>query len=388
VTFPTYSDDFFSEEFMLDPHPHYRAMRDLGPVVHLESCDVLALSRFDDVKAALVDHETFISGKGTALDDNINELIKGGTIVSDGETHARQKRVTLTALSAKAMQSCHEQLQTAANEIVDMLLERGTCNLTELTHHLPVAVISSLVGLPEGGREKMLDWSHAAFNSFGPMNERALATIGDAAGQVEYAMSITDRSVVTPGSFADHVFDCADNGEIEREKIPNMLLDFITPSLDTTIHGMGWLLYYLAQSPQSWAEIRADRSLIPNASQEALRMEAPIRFFSRVTSRDADVSGVTIPADTRVMTVFSSANRDERYFDSPDTFDIHRSNASHQLSFGFGKHICSGRHLALLEMQCILDAMADRITTIEGSEMKLGMNNCLYGIESMELAFT
>jgi cytochrome P450 len=166
-----------------------------------------------------------------------------------------------------------------------------------------------------------------------------------------------------------------------------MLLDFITPSLDTTIHGMGWLLYYLAQSPQSWAEIRADRSLIPNASQEALRMEAPIRFFSRVTSRDAEVSGVTIPADTRVMTVFSSANRDERYFENPDTFDIHRPNASHQLSFGFGKHICSGRHLALLEMQCILEAMAERITTIEGSNMKLGMNNCLYGIESMELRF-
>ena len=135
-----------------------------------------------------------------------------------------------------------------------------------------------------------------------------------------------------------------------------------------------------ARHPDQWDELRADRSLIPSAFNEVLRLHAPVHHFIRHTTADVDVAGVALAAGTRVLVMYGSANRDERRFPDPDRFDIHRRANGH-LAFGRGVHLCAGMHLARLEGHALLDALADRVARFElASEPRWTPNNTLHGL--------
>jgi cytochrome P450 len=165
-----------------------------------------------------------------------------------------------------------------------------------------------------------------------------------------------------------------------------MLIDYIAPSLDTTILGSGHLLYELGRHPAQWELLRTRPELIPRAVDETLRMHAPVRAFTRFAASDYQVDGFTLPAGERALVLFGSANRDERRYSDPDRFDITRDARDH-VGFGFGVHRCAGAFLAELEMESLLRAMVAHVTTIEVSEPRVLMNNVLHGYESFSAAF-
>ncbi|MGF2943593.1 cytochrome P450 [Mycobacterium sp. Lab-001] len=134
------------------------------------------------------------------------------------------------------------------------------------------------------------------------------------------------------------------------------MIDYLAPSLDTTISGIASALALFAAHPDQWRALRAEPALVSNAINEVLRYEAPLRAFSRKLLRDRAVAGIELPAGARVLVIYASANRDEREWPDPDTFDIHR-DANRQLGFGHGTHACAGQGLARLEIQAILTAL-------------------------------
>src|SRR5262249_11101888 len=155
----------------------------------------------------------------------------------------------------------------------------------------------------------------------------------------------------------------------------------------TTILGLGHLLFQLGRHPEQWAMLRADPELVPRAIDEALRLDAPVRAFSRYARVEYVVgASVTIPAGDRVLVLFASGNRDERRYPDPDRFDLTRDARDH-LGFGHGVHRCAGSHVAQLEMQAILRAMARRVRTIEIGDAELGRNNVLYGYRAFPAVF-
>ncbi|MEX0283707.1 MAG: cytochrome P450, partial [Paracoccaceae bacterium] len=133
-----------------------------------------------------------------------------------------------------------------------------------------------------------------------------------------------------------------------------------------------------------WDMLKADPSLIPAAINEALRMDAPIRSFSRYVREDANLGEVELKAGDRLIVLYGSANRDERHYDDPDRFDITRNNRD-QLAFGYGLHTCGGMHLARLEMTALLEAMLEKIDHFETSDPVIEMNNTLRGFESLQM---
>jgi cytochrome P450 len=141
----------------------------------------------------------------------------------------------------------------------------------------------------------------------------------------------------------------------------------------------------LATHPEQWATLKADRSLIPNAFNETVRLESPIRAFSRVATADTSIGGYDIDAGARVMILYASANRDERFFDRPDEFDITRPNASGHLGFGYGTHGCAGQGLARLEAQAVLQALVTQVETIELGQPVRGMNNLICAWASLPM---
>ena len=144
-------------------------------------------------------------------------------------------------------------------------------------------------------------------------------------------------------------------------------------------------LYLFATHPQQWRMLKDDRSLLNNAVNEVVRYEAPVRAFARHASRDTEIAGVRIPAGARVLVMYASANRDEREWDDPDTFDIRR-DANRHLGFGQGAHACAGQGLARLETSAMLQALLDRVDRIElAGEPTWALNNIIRRHERLPL---
>jgi cytochrome P450 len=188
------------------------------------------------------------------------------------------------------------------------------------------------------------------------------------------------------GCFGARIQRAAERGEIERARCPSLFVDYLGPSLDTTISGIGNAVWLFATHPDQWELLRAEPQRIKAAFNEALRLESPISGFTRVARVDAVVGDVTIPAGSRVLVSFASANRDERRWDDPERFDITRESAG-QLAFGHGEHACVGMGLARLEGAAVLRALVERVEHIElAGEPERKLNNLIRSFRSLPVA--
>jgi len=386
MAFAESDTDLFTEEAIRDPHPLLRRIRDLAPVVWLPAHGVFALARYDDVLTALRSDDVLISGRGVALNDFLNGVPARTSIASDGDLHRQRRGVVIKPMMPRALASVKPELDARADSLVaDLIARESFDGMTDFARHLPVTIVSHLVGLPEAGRERMLDWSAATFNALGPANARAQAAFPVLAEMVRYAADL-DPDALTPDGWAAQVFAAAREGRVDPEDTQGLLLDYIGPSLDTTLLAAGWMLYLLGTHPDQFDLVKANPELIPSAVYEALRVESPVRAFSRFAQGPYEVGEVTIPAGERVLVLYGAANRDERHYSNPDRFDVTR-NARDHLGFGSGPHRCAGGHLAQLELEALLGAMVTRVRHIEVGEPQALMSNMLHGLKSFRAAF-
>jgi cytochrome P450 len=141
--------------------------------------------------------------------------------------------------------------------------------------------------------------------------------------------------------------------------------DMVVGGVETTTHLVGNLFYEVLRTPGAYEQLRADRSLVPNAVEETLRIRGPVQVLFRIPKEDVEVGGVGIPAGSLVALGYASANHDETVFEDPDDFVADRADvAKRHLGFGFGIHLCVGAPLARLELACALDAVLDRIPSM------------------------
>jgi cytochrome P450 len=382
---PVYDGDLFSDEGITDPYPHYRALRELGPVVYLTKQAVYALPRDAEVREALMNREVFLSGRGVGFEPQVNEVVAGNTLCSDSPLHDRLRRLLNACLMPKALARFKEEFRDRADSLVERLAAAGTFNaVKDLAVYLPTTVVTTLVGLPEYGRERMLEWASSAFNVLGPGNDRLLGAIPDMQEAVAYAANPATHADLRPGSWAHFMREACEGGVISQKELSMILLDFIGPSLDTTINATSSLVWLFGQHPQEWERLRGQAELVKSAINEVLRMESPIRAFTRYVAADHEIGGVVLPKGTRVLILYASANRDERKWKDPERFDITR-RAADQLAFGTGAHVCAGQHLAKLEMTALVEALVKRVKRFSVSEPLWVRNNLLRGLGSLQV---
>ncbi|MGY4483696.1 cytochrome P450 [Bradyrhizobium sp. LM3.2] len=381
----SYDVDLYSDEVILDPYDHYRAIRELGSVVYLPKHNLWAMSRHADVKAALLNHELFSSAKGVAANDVLNTAGLGNTITSDPPDHTRMRAIIREPLTVPALRKISASVKDEAEAVVERLVRLGEFEvMSELAQYLPVTIVSRLVGLPEEGRGNMLKWAGATFDALGPMNGRAQAAMPKIEELHAYCRNPATIGSLRPDGWAAAIWRAAERGDIPRDKCPAMMRDYISPSLDTTIFATGNIVRAFARFPDQWDLVRRDWSLISGAINEGIRWESPVRGFTRVLTRDAEFDGVELPAGTRMLLLYASANRDERAWKSPEIFDVRRDTRDH-IGFGFGPHICVGMHLARLEITCLLQALAKRVTRFVIRDEQWGINNALRGLKTMHV---
>lgn len=386
---PHYEPDIYSDENIRDPYPHYKAMRDLGPLVYMPAYDLYALTRYAPVRQALTNADSYLSGKGVAGFKWPAHIDVSNSLASDEPLHTRFRKIVGAPLAPPALVPLTERIETAAFDLIKRLVEKGEFDgMTSLAQYLPVTIVSSLVGLPEQGRERMLDWAAAAFEVLGVDNHRTKAAMAEVGAMVHYVQTQCAPDTVAPGGWASEIWDAVARGDLTPQEGGILHIDLLAPSLDTTIFATGHLLNFLGQNPDVWRRLKAEPSLVSAAIEEAVRLESPIRAFARVANGDQDIEGAVLPGGARTLVMYASANRDERRWEDPERYWIDRPYLNTHLGFGGGRHACAGMHLAKLEMRSLLKAMITLVDDIEVGTPVTRLNNVLRGFESLPMKFS
>lgn len=391
-TAPCLSIDPFDEAFLADPYAHHDALRDAGPVIWLEAWQCFGLARHAEVQAALKDHETFVSGRGVGLADFAREepwRPPSLLLETDPPVHDRTRAIMNKVATLASLREVRAAWLATANALVDALIVRRRFDaVTDLAEIFPLSVFPDLVGLMDEGREHLLPYGMATFNAFGPRNALFEATNATAAPTAAWIARACERANLKPGGWGWAVYEAADRGECSEDEAARLVRSFLSAGLDTTVNGIGHLILALATFPGQWDKLRARPELVKRALDESLRWDSTAQTFFRTTSRQTEVGGVTIPADSKVILFLGAANHDPRKWENPNQFNIERATSGH-VGFGFGIHQCLGQMVARLESEVLLEAMIPRVHAMHlTGEPIRRLNNTLHALASLPIEMT
>ncbi|MFI8093017.1 cytochrome P450 [Streptomyces sp. NPDC086080] len=370
---PTSDVDLFADDVVLDPYPVHAELRERGPVVHLPQNDVYALTRYDVVRDALADWESF-SSASIAFNPMANEALTGTSLASDPPVHT-QLRATLTEnLSPRALRGLKGGIEAKADALVASLVEKGSFEAIDaLARAFPLEVVADLIGFTGHVRDNMLRWGQAAMQVLGPMNQRTAENFPIAGELYAWCSQVTAEDLAE-GSVGRGIFDAEARGAIPPNTAGHIIHQYLGAGVDSTIAAIGNIVALFAQHPDQLALVRANPSLVPAAFNEVLRFWGPINTWGRLATKDVEVEGVLIPAGSQVAVLLGAGNRDPRHYDNPDAFLVERNPVDH-LAFGYGPHGCAGQGLARLEAHAVIEALSRRVERlVAGPEVRIPSN--------------
>ncbi|GAA5170701.1 cytochrome P450 [Pseudonocardia eucalypti] len=385
--------DPFDTEVLADPLPFQAKLRDAGPVVYLSRHRVYGMGRHAEVLAALRDWQGFESGAGVGLANFRTEppwRPPSLLLEADPPRHDAPRRVLSGLLTPRALRGLREDWRAAAEALVDELLAAGPelDAVPALAEAFPLRVFPDAVGIPMQGREHLLPYGDFLFNAFGPPNELVLAGRDAAAGHAAWVNEQCRREALADTGFGARIWAAADRGELTHEQAPLVVRSLLSAGVDTTVHGLAAVLHALASHPDQWARLRERPQLARVAFDEAVRWASPVQTFFRTATSDIRLGDTVIPSGEKILMFLGSANRDPRRWAEPDRFDLSRDPSGH-VGFGFGIHQCVGQHVARLEAESLLTALAARVRTIEPlGPGRRHLNNTLRGWSSLPLRLT
>ncbi|MFE9923071.1 cytochrome P450 [Streptomyces sp. NPDC005774] len=374
MTPPPASDvDLFADDVLVDPYPVYAELRELGPVVHLRKNDVYALTRYDVIRDALADWESF-SSTSIAFNPMANEAITGTSLASDPPVHT-QLRATLTEnLSPRALRGMKGQIEAKADALVAELVEKGSFEAIDaLARAFPLEVVADLIGFEGHVRDNMLRWGQAAMQVLGPMNQRTAENF-PIAGELYGWCSEVKAEDLAEGSVGRGIFDAEARGTIPPGTAGHIIHQYLGAGVDTTIAAIGNVVALFGSHPDQLDLVREDPSRVPAAFNEVLRFWAPIHAWGRRATKDVDIDGTVIPAGAQIAILLGAGNHDARHYENPDSFLVERNPVDH-LSFGYGPHGCAGQGLARLEAHAVIEALSRRVKRlVVGPEVRVPSN--------------
>jgi cytochrome P450 len=357
--------ELFGGHFMspvVDPYRVYAELRRSEPVKRLQlpMHPGYLVTCYDDVRAVLSDGALYSSRSNA----NGIDLVMGKTILEmDGIEHRRHRNIIAPAFVPKALKGdLPRVVQQLAHDLIDRFAREGRAELvSQFTFTFPLRVLAHIIGVPIDDFHQFHHWALDVIG-FADNPPKALESRQKL---LDFLRPIMKMRKAEP---RDDLMSVLAHAEVEGERltdeeIQSFLLLLLPAGSDTTYRLIGIALLALATHPEQLEAVRADRSLIAWALEEALRWEAPVQYASRETTAPAQLRGVELPAGAQILVALGSANRDEGRYAEPQRFDINRRADDH-LAFGFGRHFCVGSHLARLEATVALNALLDRLPNL------------------------
>lgn len=375
-----------SDEVAADPHALYKVLRADHPVHYDESIDGWLVSRHADVGACYRD-PAFTTKN---YEWQLQPVFGRGLLQMDGREHARKRALVTPHFRGPGAKRWDSVIATNAARLIGGLVEKrvvlmadqlsGEVDLCkEFANELPISVIADVLGLPESDIPQFFAWYTAMIGFLSNLaKDPAVAAAGvQAKAELDaYLTPLVAERRVNPGEDLISAMCTAvvDGESLDDEEVRTHVTQLLVAGAETTDKTIGNLFCHLLSEPSRWAEVLADRSLVVPAIAETLRLTPPSQMNARVLSEDVEVAGQPIPAGSTVTLVIASANRDERRFDHPDEFDLHRKDLDaerafvggvDQFAFGSGRHFCLGAMLAKAELETTLSTFLDRFPDLK-----------------------
>ncbi|HKY16144.1 MAG TPA: cytochrome P450 [Microthrixaceae bacterium] len=349
-----------------DPYPTWSRLRDEAPLYWNEEHGFWALSRWDDVRPALVDWETYRSGRGTVL-----EIVKAGVeippgiiLFEDPPIHDAHRAVMSRVFTPRRMLDLEPLVRGYAVKALDALLGRDEFDIiADFGVELPLRTIGYLFGIPETDQDEYRKATDDAITTDGTPIEfdqssfdAVLAVLVD---YVEWRSKNPGDDLMTELLNAEVDEPDGSRRPLTRDEVVTYASMVAGAGNETATRLIGFTMQLLAQHPDERRLLVEDPSLVPNAIEEILRLESPSPAQARWVQHDVEVHGTTVPGGSIMLLLNGAANRDERHWTNPTQLDLHRDEGPH-LSFGYGLHFCLGAALARLEGRVALEEILRR----------------------------
>jgi cytochrome P450 len=324
-------------------------------------------------------------------------------VALDAPIHPQYRRLTQEWFMPKNLRQLEDEIGALAKTTVDRLVDAGPeADFVPLVSApYPLHVVMQILGVPEEDEQRMLFLTQQMFggqdedlNKTGMANMTAeqitQLVVGAVADFEAYFARLAKEKRGNPtADVASIIANAKVDGEYLNDRdMAGYYIIVASAGHDTTSASTAGAMMALAQDPEQFARLKADRSLLPGIVEEAIRWTTPVQHFMRTAAEDVEIGNVQVKKGDWLMMSYISANHDERIFDNPRKFDAARSPNRH-LAFGAGAHQCLGLHMARLEMRILFNELLDRIETIElAGEPKRAKSSFVGGLKTLPLRYT
>jgi len=352
----------YDPEFRADPFPTYKTFRDECPVGRVtEHGGFWAVSRYEDVFKVARDHETFISGEGISIPPMPFEG-RALPMEADPPEHDALRKLLVPFLAPRAVAELEPMIRKTAKDLISSFIEKGEADLSEeFAKPLPTVVICRFLGIdPDEG-----DFQAWAETIVYDRNDDQAGI--DAHGKiVEFFRELLPARRAHPG---DDIVSKLAQAEIDGEPLSDdVILDYcwfmVIAGLDNTAFTIRNIMLQIGQNAELRQTVLSNLDRIDDVTEEVLRLYSPVWGIARTVAKDTELAGQKMSKGDKVMMLYASADRDEREFPNPDTFELGRSPNRH-MAFGMGRHRCLGSHLARLEIRVGVEELLKAIPNFQ-----------------------
>ena len=364
----------YADRIMDDPYPVYEKLRAEAPAYYCEEYDAWFLSRFDDIWRVGPDAKHFSAMEGTTP----NHLLSKDTPLNlsfasmDPPQHSKYRAQVNEHFKPATVAAMEPHLQETVTRLVDDLLERGSGDLVQdFAAQVSVRGALTVAGLPLELAAEASGWVNRIFlrhDGQRGVTEEGLQGMKDMfftlLDQVKAARKQPEKAF---GVMKTLMETDVGGDKMDDFRIASLCSVVLIGGTDTLPKALAATLFRLWKNPEQRARVAADPSLVLDAFLEGLRIDTPTQHLGRTVTKEVEFHGHTFTPGQKVMLMWASANRDEREFDAPDTYQVDR-RPPRMLAFGHGIHMCLGKHIALLEARLALTELMKRAPEYEIDE--------------------
>jgi cytochrome P450 len=407
--------DFLDPETSGNPYEAYARLREDAPVYRDPRTGFYLITRYDDVRAVLLDTENYSSerwqtdAKTQVLGERqqrMRELYqtKGWLPAPslagyDDPRHREIREVFTQAFRAGRIKQLDPFVEQTARELVAELAPAGECELVRaLAVPLPLIVIGQQMGAPKSDIWKIKAWTDAWIQRLGMMQTEAEErwSVEQEIEAQHYFQRIYQRLRARPDDtvLSDLInTPMGDRPLNDNELHAHMMADTFVGGSETTTNAISGGVWLMCQFPEQYAKLNADpEKYLRTFIEEVVRLESPVQGLFRIATRDVELHGVQIPKGATINVRYAAANRDPEHFENPDALDLERKNAATHLGFGTGVHHCLGAPLARRELYWAFAALLERVDGIHlapgKNDFAVAPNYCLRALKRLHIAFT
>lgn len=373
------------------PFPVYDRLRAEQPVYQDPLTGHYVLTRYEDVRKALMRPAVLSNRAGTSLirpspvaGEIARRYAERGwapldtLVTNDPPSHRLYRALVDKVFTTARVKTMEPGISGIVERLIDGFIDKPEADfLADFAVQLPMIVIAGQLGVAAEDMDRFKLWSDVSVEQVGPTitPERELEVVDLLIDMQNYLAAVVERVLVTPEDsiISDLAHAEVDGRRATMQEILSILHQFLVAGNETTTTTLASGMRLLAEQPALLEALHADPGRIGSFVEETLRAQSPIQTLFRKATEDTEIGGVAIPAGAIVEVRYGAANRDPERFGCPAEIDLDRANAAQHLAFGAGIHLCIGNQLARGELRLAFEALTRRLANVRLSRGEAGV---------------